>query len=154
MGIIDRIKRRLPILNTPAPTPTPIRKVTLAPTRVEEDEEREEASPRGNKSVADYIDEVVKGNPVVLFMKGNPQSPQCGFSAGASGILTSYGKPYATVNVLADPDVREGVKSYTSWPTIPQVFVGGEFVGGADILKQLHESGELKDLIEKAQPAS
>jgi monothiol glutaredoxin len=154
MGIIDRIKRRLPILNTPAPTPTPIRKVTLAPTRVEEDEEREEASPRGNKSAADYIDEIVKGNPVVLFMKGNPQSPQCGFSAASSGILTSYGKPYATVNVLADPDVREGVKSYTSWPTIPQVFVGGEFVGGADILKQLHESGELKDLIEKAQPAS
>jgi monothiol glutaredoxin len=154
MGIIDRIKRRLPILNTPAPTPTPVRKVTLAPTRVEEDEEREEASPRGNKSVADYIDEIVKGNPVVLFMKGNPQSPQCGFSAASSGILTSYGKPYATVNVLADPDVREGVKSYTSWPTIPQVFVGGEFVGGADILKQLHESGELKDLIEKAQPAS
>lgn len=150
MGIIDRIKRRLPIIGG-APAPAPVRNVTLAPTRMEE--EKEEASPRGNKPVKDYIDGVVKGNPVVLFMKGNPQSPQCGFSAGASAILTSYGKPYATVNVLADPEVRDAVKDYSSWPTIPQVFVGGEFVGGADILKQLHESGELKDLIAKAQPA-
>lgn len=149
MGIIDRIKRRLPIVGGPAPAPVPVRKVTLAPTR-EEVEEREEASPRGDKPVAAFIDEIVKQNAVVLFMKGSPTAPQCGFSAGASGILTGYGKPYAHVNVLADPDVREGVKSYTSWPTIPQVFIGGEFVGGADILKQLHESGELKDLIEKA----
>ncbi len=151
MGIIDRIKRRLPIVGG-SPAPAPVRTVTLAPTRAErvEEEEREELSPRGDKPVAAYIDELVKGNAVVLFMKGSPASPQCGFSAGASGILTSYGKPYATVNVLADPDIRDGVKDYTSWPTIPQVFVGGEFVGGADILKQLHESGELKDLIAKA----
>ncbi|MDP2313473.1 MAG: Grx4 family monothiol glutaredoxin [Pseudomonadota bacterium] len=155
MSIIDRIKRRLPILGG-APAPTPVRTVSLAPrqeARVEE-EEREEASPRGDKPVATFIDELVKGNAIVLFMKGTPQSPQCGFSAGASGILNSYGKAYAHVNVLADPDIREGVKSYTSWPTIPQVFVGGEFVGGSDILKQLHESGELKDLIAKAHPAS
>ncbi|MDP2309479.1 MAG: Grx4 family monothiol glutaredoxin [Pseudomonadota bacterium] len=121
---------------------------------MEEEEEKEEASPRGGKPVKDYIDEVVKGNPVVLFMKGSPQAPQCGFSAGASAILTGYGKPYATVNVLADPEVRDAVKDYSNWPTIPQVFVGGEFVGGADILKQLHESGELKELIAKAQPAA
>lgn len=153
MGIIDRIKRRLPIVGGPPPTTAPVRKVTLAPTPVAE-EEREEASPRGDKPVSVFIDEVVKGNPVTIFMKGSPTSPQCGFSASASGILSSYGKSYAHVNVLADPDVREGVKSYTSWPTIPQVFVGGEFVGGADILKQLHDSGELKALIEKAYPAS
>ena len=144
---------RLPIVGGPPPAkPAPVRKVTLAPTPVEE-EEREEASPRGDKPVQAFIDETVKGNPVVLFMKGSPQSPQCGFSAGASGILSSYGKPYAHVNVLADPDVREGVKTYTSWPTIPQVFIAGEFVGGADILKQLHDSGELKGMIEKAYPS-
>jgi monothiol glutaredoxin len=96
------------------------------------------------------VDEIIKNNAVVIFMKGSPTAPQCGFSAGASGILNGYGKPYAHVNVLADPEVREGVKSYSSWPTIPQVFIGGEFVGGADILKQLHESGELKTLIEQA----
>lgn len=152
MGIIDRIKRRLPIVGSPPPAP-PVRKVTLAPTR-EEPEERDEPSARGDKPVNAYIEEVVKGSPVAIFMKGSPNAPQCGFSASASGILSSYGKPYAHVNVLADPDVREGVKSYTNWPTIPQVFVGGEFVGGADILKQLHDSGELKGMIEKAYPAA
>lgn len=149
MGIIDRIKRRLPIVGGAAPAPAPVRKVTLAPTP-EEREEREEASPRGDKPVAAFVDEIIKNNAVVIFMKGSPAAPQCGFSAGASGILNGYGKPYAHVNVLADPEVREGVKSYSSWPTIPQVFIGGEFVGGADILKQLHESGELKTLIEQA----
>jgi monothiol glutaredoxin len=84
----------------------------------------------------------------VLFMKGSPTAPQCGFSASAAGILQGYGKPFAHVNVLADPDIREGVKSYTNWPTIPQVFIKGEFVGGADILRQLHDSGELKTMIE------
>ncbi len=155
MGIIDRIKRRLPIVggSPPPAANAPVRRVTLAPTR-DEEEERQEASPRGDKPARQFVDEIVKANSVVIFMKGSPQSPQCGFSAGASGILTSYGKPYAHVNVLADPDIREGVKEYTSWPTIPQIFVGGEFVGGADILKQMHDSGELKALIEQAQPAS
>jgi monothiol glutaredoxin len=99
--------------------------------------------------VAAFIEETVKGNGIVLFMKGSPTAPQCGFSAGAAGILSSYGKPFAHVNVLADPDVREGVKEFTNWPTIPQIFVGGEFIGGADILKQLHDNGELKDMIAK-----
>jgi monothiol glutaredoxin len=152
MGIIDRIKRRLPIVGGgPAPSPTPTRTVTLQRAAPPE-EERAEASPRGNKPVREFIDETVKGNPAVIFMKGSPSSPQCGFSASASSILTSYGKSYVHINVLADPDVREGVKEYSSWPTIPQVFIGGELVGGADILKQLHESGELKDLLAKAAP--
>ena len=153
MGIIDRIKRRLPIVGGPAPAPAPVRRVTLAPT-VREEEPREEASPRGDTPVAAFIEGQVKQHPVVIFMKGSPTAPQCGFSASASGILSSYGKPYAHVNVLADPEVREGVKDYSSWPTIPQVFVGGEFIGGADILRQLHDSGELRTLIEKAYPAS
>ncbi|MEC7240585.1 MAG: Grx4 family monothiol glutaredoxin [Myxococcota bacterium] len=94
--------------------------------------------------------EVVKANPVTLFMKGSPKAPQCGFSASAAGILGSYGVPFHTVDVLIDPDVREQVKTFSSWPTLPQVYIGGEFVGGSDILGQLHESGELKGLIEKA----
>ena len=148
MGLIDRIKRRLPIVGGPPPASgPPVRKVTLAPSAPAE-EEREEASPRGDKPVAAFIEETVKGNDIVLFMKGSPTAPQCGFSASAAGILQGYGKPFAHVNVLADPDIREGVKSYTNWPTIPQVFIKGEFVGGADILRQLHDSGELKTMIE------
>lgn len=148
MGLLDRIKRRLPILGgQAAPAPASGRAYTIP--RVEE-EEPEEASPRGAKSAAEFIEETVKGNPIVLFMKGSPSAPQCGFSASAVGVLSSYGKAFAHVNVLADPDIREGVKQYTSWPTIPQVFIGGEFVGGSDILKQLHESGDLAEAITKA----
>ncbi len=95
----------------------------------------------------EYIEELVKSNAVVLFMKGSPEAPSCGFSATAAGILKSYGKPFAHFDVLSDGDVREGVKQFSNWPTLPQVFVGGEFVGGADILKQLHESGELRGML-------
>lgn len=107
-------------------------------------------SPRGDKPVRAFIDETVKAHPIVLFMKGTATSPQCGFSATAAGILSEYGKGLHTVDVLADPDIREGVKQVTNWPTIPQVFIGGEFVGGADILRELHGQGELKALIERA----
>ncbi len=142
MGLVDRIKRRLPIFGQPeaaSPPPRP------RPTFAAEPEPPEEQSARGNKPVAEFIEQFVRDNAVVLFMKGSPQSPQCGFSANAAGILAGYGKPIAHVNVLADPDVREGVKQVTSWPTIPQVFIGGEFIGGADILRAMHESGELKE---------
>lgn len=148
MGLIERIKRRLPIAGSSAPPPRPAAPAQPR-TYVEREAPPPPASARGEKPVAEYIDEVIKGNAVVLFMKGNPGAPLCGFSANAAGILASYGKLH-TVDVIADPEVREGVKQYTSWPTIPQVFVGGEFVGGADILTQLHQSGELKDLIAKA----
>lgn len=144
MGLIDRLKRRLPIIGSrPAPT-TSTSSYTPPPPP---EEEPEPQSPRGNVPVRDFIEQTVKNNQVVLFMKGVPQAPQCGFSATAVGILSSYGKPFAHVNVLADMDVREGVKEYTSWPTIPQVFVNGEFIGGADILKELHASGELKKML-------
>ncbi|HNC95687.1 MAG TPA: Grx4 family monothiol glutaredoxin [Myxococcota bacterium] len=98
--------------------------------------------------VRDFIEKTVKENRVVLFMKGSPQAPQCGFSASAAGILGSYGKPFAHVDVLADMDVREGVKDYSAWPTLPQIFINGEFVGGSDILKELHGNGELKKMLE------
>lgn len=98
-------------------------------------------------SAKEKVEEIVKGNDVVLFMKGNPMFPQCGFSARATGILQQCGVKFAHVNVLADPEVREAVKEYSSWPTIPQLFVKGEFVGGSDIMMEMYESGELQKLV-------
>jgi monothiol glutaredoxin len=148
MGILDRIKRRLPIVGgAPAPAASRPSTVTMAPTRAPEPEP---SSPRGATPVREWIESQVVGAPVVLFMKGSPSAPQCGFSATAAGILAEYGKPLAHVDVLQDPDVREDVKAFTSWPTIPQIFIGGEFVGGADILRELHQSGELRRLVEAA----
>lgn len=89
------------------------------------------------------IDSLLAANPVVLFMKGNPRAPQCGFSAKAVGALDAAGATYAHVDVLADPEIREGIKAYGDWPTIPQLYIGGELVGGSDIILQLAGSGEL-----------
>ena len=98
------------------------------------------------RDVQKEIDELVKNTKVVLFMKGSKMMPQCGFSAMATQILTAYTKDYTTVNVLADPLVRQGIKDYSNWPTIPQCYVDGEFIGGSDILRELHETGELETL--------
>ena len=97
--------------------------------------------------VLEKIDEQVKKNKVVLFMKGTPDFPQCGFSARTVEILNAYGVPFAAGDVREDPAVRDGVKRYSNWPTIPQLFVGGQFVGGCDILGELHERGELEPLL-------
>ena len=96
------------------------------------------------------IDEQVKKNDVIVYMKGNPDLPQCGFSAHTVEILQSYGYPFETVDVLADPAIREGIKKYSNWPTIPQVFVSGKFIGGCDILHEIHERGELAPLLRAA----
>ena len=98
------------------------------------------------------IREQVTGNPVVLYMKGTPQMPQCGFSALAVQVLQACGVTQIfTVNVLAEPEIREGIKHYANWPTIPQLYVNGEFVGGADIVKEMYQSGELHKLLEGAR---
>jgi monothiol glutaredoxin len=89
----------------------------------------------------------VKANDVLLFMKGTPVFPQCGFSAMAVQILNHVGAKFKAVDVLADPEVRDGIKTFSNWPTIPQLYVKGEFVGGADILREMFESGELKTLL-------
>jgi monothiol glutaredoxin len=95
------------------------------------------------------IHEQVTSHPVVLFMKGTPQMPQCGFSALAVQVLSACGvQDFAAVNVLADPAIREGIKHYANWPTIPQLYVNGEFVGGSDIMREMYESGELQKLLE------
>lgn len=89
------------------------------------------------------IESLLQSNRIVLFMKGAPEAPQCGFSAKASGLLTDLGVDYATVDVLADAEIREGIKAYGDWPTIPQLYIGGELVGGSDIVEQMASSGEL-----------
>jgi monothiol glutaredoxin len=93
------------------------------------------------------IDALVKSNDVVLFMKGTALFPQCGFSSRAIAILDHLGAPYETVDVLQDPEIRAGIKDYSEWPTIPQLYVKGEFVGGSDIMMEMFESGELQQLV-------
>ncbi len=100
------------------------------------------------------IDALVNANDIVLFMKGTPLFPQCGFSSRAIAILDHLDAPYETVDVLADQEVRQGIKAYSDWPTIPQLYVKGEFVGGSDIMMEMFESGELKQLVAgEARPA-
>lgn len=103
-----------------------------------------------NDNLLAKIDSQVKKNKVILYMKGTPEMPLCGFSAHTVEILRSYGYPFASEDVLADSGVREGIKRYSNWPTIPQVFINGKFVGGCDIVHELHERGELKELLEGA----
>ncbi len=101
--------------------------------------------------VTSRIDEIVKANDVVLFMKGTQLFPQCGFSSRAVAILDHMGADYETVDVLQDPEIRQGIKGYSDWPTIPQLYVKGEFVGGSDIMMEMFESGELQQLLGKAE---
>lgn len=104
--------------------------------------------------VQQRIDQLVKNNPILLFMKGDAQFPMCGFSGRAVQILKALNvdlDTLATVNVLDDEDIRQGVKEYSNWPTIPQLYVKGELVGGADIMMEMYESGELKTLLEGVQ---
>ncbi|MCJ2188962.1 Grx4 family monothiol glutaredoxin [Novosphingobium beihaiensis] len=96
------------------------------------------------------IGEIVNKNDIVLFMKGTPLFPQCGFSSRAIAILEHLNVPYETVDVLQDMDIRQGIKSFSEWPTIPQLYVKGEFVGGSDIMMEMYEAGELHQLMADA----
>jgi len=100
-----------------------------------------------SNDILNQIDKAVKEHDIILFMKGTPEFPQCGFSQRVAAILDSFGIHYVAVNVLLDPAVRQGIKDYSDWPTIPQLYVGGEFVGGCDIVSEMYESGELKTLL-------
>jgi monothiol glutaredoxin len=95
------------------------------------------------------IAQSIQTNPVMLFMKGTREAPQCGFSAQVVKILDSYGVDYATMNVLDDWDLREGIKSYSNWPTIPQLYIDGKFIGGCDITMEMHRKGDLSPLLQK-----
>lgn len=101
-------------------------------------------------SALDQIRETIEQNDVVLFMKGNKMMPQCGFSSRVAGILNYMGVDYADVNVLADAEIRQGIKDFSDWPTIPQLYVKGEFVGGCDIVTEMTLSGELDTLLENS----
>ncbi|OKH36016.1 monothiol glutaredoxin, Grx4 family [[Phormidium ambiguum] IAM M-71] len=96
------------------------------------------------------IDNLVQENKVLVFMKGSKLMPQCGFSNNVVQILNTLGIPYQTVDVLADPDIRQGIKEYSNWPTIPQVYINGEFIGGSDIMIELYQKGELQQMVEVA----
>ena len=99
--------------------------------------------------VFDRIKEEVAETPVVLFMKGTPVFPQCGFSATCVQVLSNLGIPFKGINVLEDSEIREGIKAFSEWPTIPQLYVKGEFVGGCDIIREMYETGELEKLFDE-----
>jgi monothiol glutaredoxin len=115
-----------------------------------DDTETTESSDEQPEGVLGAIDREVSKNDVVLYMKGTPQQPMCGFSARAAGLLQSYGVAFEAVNVLQEEDKREGIKEYGDWATIPQLYVDGELIGGSDILVDMHESGELAEVFEDA----
>ncbi len=100
-------------------------------------------SDQMTNTLREQIQEAIDENPVILFMKGTPEQPMCGFSARTVAILNSVGKPFAAVNILPDPRIRQELSSVSNWPTIPQLFIDGEFVGGCDIVTEMYESGEL-----------
>lgn len=100
-------------------------------------------------TIHEKIDQLVKNNDIVLYMKGTPDFPQCGFSSKAVSLLKASGaEKIVAINVLEDPEIRQGIKDYSNWPTIPQLYVKGEFIGGSDIMGEMYESGELKELIQ------
>ena len=102
------------------------------------------------RSVMDEIKKEIEDNPVLIYIKGTKEMPQCGFSAAAIQVLSTYGAPITDVNVLADPEKWAAVKVFSNWPTIPQIYIGGKFVGGCDILREMHAKGEIAPLVQEA----
>jgi monothiol glutaredoxin len=96
------------------------------------------------------LEDLIQQNKIMVFMKGNKLMPQCGFSNNVVQILNMLGAPYETIDVLADPEIRDGVKAFSNWPTIPQVYINGEFIGGSDIMIELYQKGELQQMVEVA----
>jgi monothiol glutaredoxin len=110
-------------------------------------------SEQTQNPIRDAIAEAIRENPVILFMKGSPEQPMCGFSARTSAALQSLGAPFAAVDILPDPRIRQELSALSGWPTIPQLFVDGELVGGADIIAEMYESGELAEALKVEAPA-
>lgn len=146
MGIRSKIKKRLPIFGNKT-APQPPKKNSAPRPSYEPPVFEEPKSVRGDTPVEEFLQKFVADNKVVLFMKGSPQQPLCGFSANAVGILSGYDKDFTHFDVISDSDVRQGIKDFSTWPTLPQIYIHGEFIGGSDILAQLHEAGELGTLI-------
>ena len=102
-----------------------------------------------DQNTKDKIQDIIDNNEVLLFMKGTPVMPQCGFSAAVVGVLSHMGIKYNSVNVLEDSEIREGLKTFSNWPTFPQLYVNGDLIGGCDIMMEMYETGELSELLEK-----
>ncbi len=102
-------------------------------------------------SIQEIIKQQIEQNNIIIFMKGTPDFPQCGFSSNAINLLKKCGAKFASVNVLENPEIRQGIKEYSNWPTIPQLYVNGEFIGGNDIMVEMFENGELQALVQEAQ---
>jgi monothiol glutaredoxin len=155
MGLLDKIlgKKDEPQSHytPPAAPPSP---AAAAPSAPQFKHTPPPAQAGGSGQEAhDRIDNLVKSNKVVLFMKGSKLFPQCGFSAATVEILNSYGVPFLDVDVLSDPGIRQGIKEYAQWPTIPQLFIDGKFVGGCDIAREMHANGELGALLKSGASA-
>ena len=103
-----------------------------------------------SESINDKIKGQIENNPIILYMKGSPEMPMCGFSARVVEILNSYNKKYETGDVLLDPEIRQGIKDFSNWPTIPQLYINGQFIGGCDICIEMNDNGELETLINSA----
>ena len=102
-------------------------------------------------TIIEELENQVKDNPILLYMKGSPEAPQCGFSSKASQILISCGKPFSFVDILLNPEIRANLPQFSNWPTFPQLFVNGELIGGCDIISELHEAGDLQTIIDSAE---
>lgn len=102
-----------------------------------------------SQAILETIESDIKSNDIVLYMKGTKDKPQCGFSSAVSGVLAKLNLPFKDVNVLDNPDIRQGIKDYSDWPTIPQLYIKGEFIGGYDIVKEMYEKGELQELLKE-----
>lgn len=146
MGILKRIKNRLPIVGGQDTSARPADSHGSGPSP----QRPPPPPPKTAEEVRAEIEAMVAEHKVVVFMKGTARAPQCGFSAAAAAALGETGFPFESVNVLADPAVRQGIKEFSDWPTIPQVYIGGEFVGGSDIVREMAASGELKEAVEAA----
>lgn len=153
MGILGRIKNRLKIVAGAEPRPAS-NYSTAPPTP---SQTREPAPPPKPPMTAEeakaQIDADVKEHALLIYMKGTPSAPMCGFSAAVVDVFDQLGVPYETRNVLEEPAIRQGIKDFSDWPTIPQVFVNHEFIGGCDITRQMHEQGELEPLVKAALEA-
>ena len=102
-------------------------------------------------TIIEELENQVKDNPILLYMKGSPEAPQCGFSSKASQILIACGKPFSFVDILSNPEIRANLPQFSNWPTFPQLFVNGELIGGSDIISELHEAGDLQTIIDSAE---
>ncbi len=104
-------------------------------------------------NIVEQIESAIRDNKIMIFMKGNRSFPQCGFSAATVQVFEELGVPFETADVLSDPELRDGIKRYSNWPTIPQVYINGKFIGGCDIIRELYDSGELQPMVKSALAA-